>query len=624
MAEKVVVELEVKSDKGVKDVQKLNKEISNTNKEIKETQDASSQMGSTLDKATGGAVTKFKNLRGALKTAVTGFKSLRVAVIGTGIGALLIAVTSLGQAFTRSEEGQNKFAKILGIIGSVTGNLLDLLADLGEGIISVFENPKQALIDFKNLIVENITNRFNSILDTVGFLGSAIKKVFSGDFKGALNDAKKAGSSYVDSLTGVKDTLNKVTKATSEFVTELKEEAKIAGQIADQRAKADKVERKLIVERAKANRDRAELLDKAAQKEKFTAQERIAFLEQAANIDEEITNKEIKAARLRLEAKQKENALGKSTKADLDEEANLKARLIDLETQRLTKQKTVSAQIVSAKREEQARLDAIDKEKEDKKKKEDEEKTLKQKQKTDKEIADAKALSDLKNQIRNAEAVTEEERRLLEIEKTTEHYDKLIALAKAKGLATEALENAKTNALNKLSEQKSKNEIEWEKLTQQQKTAIVSNGFKNLSNILGEESAAGKAAAIAAATIDTYQSANASYKSLAGIPIVGPALGAVAAGAAIVSGLKTVKKITSTKTPKGNGGGGSPSISGGGGSAPSVSQPPAFNVVGASDTNQLADAIGGQSQKPVKAFVVSNDVTTAQSMDRNIVDGASI
>ena len=93
-------------------------------------------MSSTLDKATGGAVTKFKGLKAALKTAVTGFKSLRVAIIGTGIGALLIAITSLGQAFTRSEEGQNKFAKILGVIGSVTGNLLDLLADLGEGIIS--------------------------------------------------------------------------------------------------------------------------------------------------------------------------------------------------------------------------------------------------------------------------------------------------------------------------------------------------------------------------------------------------------------------------------------------------------------------------------------------------------
>jgi hypothetical protein len=54
------------------------------------------------------------------------------------------------------------------------------------------------------------------------------------------------------------------------------------------------------------------------------------------------------------------------------------------------------------------------------------------------------------------------------------------------------------------------------------------------------------------------------------------------------------------------------------------SLPPAFNVVGQSDTNQLASAIGGQSQEPVKAYVVSGDVTSAQSMERNIVEGASI
>jgi hypothetical protein len=54
------------------------------------------------------------------------------------------------------------------------------------------------------------------------------------------------------------------------------------------------------------------------------------------------------------------------------------------------------------------------------------------------------------------------------------------------------------------------------------------------------------------------------------------------------------------------------------------SQAPDFNVVGASDTNQLAQAIGSQQQQPVKAFVVSNDVTTAQGLERNIVEGASI
>ena len=56
----------------------------------------------------------------------------------------------------------------------------------------------------------------------------------------------------------------------------------------------------------------------------------------------------------------------------------------------------------------------------------------------------------------------------------------------------------------------------------------------------------------------------------------------------------------------------------------SSSMPPAFNIVGQSDTNQLADAIGGQSQQPMQAFVVANEITTAQELERNIIDGTSI
>ena len=65
-------------------------------------------------------------------------------------------------------------------------------------------------------------------------------------------------------------------------------------------------------------------------------------------------------------------------------------------------------------------------------------------------------------------------------------------------------------------------------------------------------------------------------------------------------------------------------------SAPSIptaaapATPPDMASVGGSGVNQLADAIGSQNQQPIQAFVVSNDVTTAQSLERNIVDGASI
>lgn len=99
--------------------------------------------------------------------------------------------------------------------------------------------------------------------------------------------------------------------------------------------------------------------------------------------------------------------------------------------------------------------------------------------------------------------------------------------------------NAKYAELNKqIEEAKNENKLQ-----------LASQTFGNLAAIFGEESKAGKAAAIAQTTIDTYQAATAAYKSLAGIPIVGPALGGVAAAAAVVAGIANVKKITATKQP---------------------------------------------------------------------------
>ena len=142
----------------------------------------------------------------------------------------------------------------------------------------------------------------------------------------------------------------------------------------------------------------------------------------------------------------------------------------------------------------------------------------------------------------------------------------------------------------------------------------------NISQLVGEGSKVGKAAAIAQTTIETYKGAQSAFASLAGIPVVGPALGAVAAAAAIAGGIANVKQITAVGEPVS-----APSISSTPISVPTTpTQAPDFNVVGASDTNQLAQAIGSQQQQPVKAFVVSYDVTTAQGLERNIVEGASI
>ena len=597
----------------------VNKDRKKANEQQKEATENAADYGGVLsivDQKTGGLISGMKNLTGGIGGATKGFNLMKIAIIGTGIGALLIAITSVTAAFKSSEEGQNKFAKIMGVIGSVVGNLVDLLADLGEGIISAFEDPKQAIIDFKDFIVQNITNRFNAAIDTIGFLGSAIKKVFSGDFSGAMEDAKSAGSSYVDVLTGVENTIGKVTEATKEFVKEIVKEGKIAGQIADQRAKADKIDRKNIVDRAEANRKRAELLEKAVDKEKFTAKERIEFLTEAGALEEEITNKEIEAARLRLEAKTSENALARSTKEDLEEEAQLKANLINLEASRLQKQKLVTSQIVAAKREEAAELKAI----------RDAaalEKLEEEKAEKERQGAIDKINKDLEIQKENEKAQTEIEKIELEKERKLAELERL-----------KATEEEKANIIafydKKILTQKEKDsevEKQLSEAVSDAKLGIAKRSMGLVMEIAGKGSAVGKAMAIGQATISGIEGVQNAFTTASDSPITTlfPAYPYIQAGLAGAFSALQIRKIASTKAD-GKGSSPSPRTTGGGApSTPSIpSIPPSFNTVGASGTNQLADAIGGQSQQPVQAFVVSSSVTTAQELDRNIIDDATI
>ena len=127
------------------------------------------------------------------------------------------------------------------------------------------------------------------------------------------------------------------------------------------------------------------------------------------------------------------------------------------------------------------------------------------------------------------------------------------------------------------------------------------------------------------ATINTYRGVSDALAATTVTPFE-TALKFVNAGAILASGLKNVKQIIGVKIPKVKGA----SAPSGGGSVPSAptitapSAPPSFNVVGASDSSQLAGVIANQSQQPIQAYVVSNDVTTAQSLDRNIIESVGI
>jgi hypothetical protein len=169
--------------------------------------------------------------------------------------------------------------------------------------------------------------------------------------------------------------------------------------------------------------------------------------------------------------------------------------------------------------------------------------------------------------------------------------------------------------------------IELDKLEVQSKQAQlegIGNALMAMSELAGESTTTGKALAVASTAISTYSTAQKAYESaFLPVPTVSsPALGAVFAGVAVAGGLMNIKKILSVKTPSGKGSAVSaPSISAGGGGAMSA---PQFNMIGNSGTNQLATSLGSAMQSnPVQAYVVASDVTTAQSLNRNIIQNAT-
>lgn len=155
----------------------------------------------------------------------------------------------------------------------------------------------------------------------------------------------------------------------------------------------------------------------------------------------------------------------------------------------------------------------------------------------------------------------------------------------------------------------------------EQQLANIAGALQSMATIAGESTTAGKAFAVASTAISTYSAAQKAYES-AFLPVptvASPALGTAFAAVAVAGGLMNIKKILSVKTPKGGGGVSAPSVSGGGSGTPAA---PSFNVVGNSGVNQIAQTLG--AQQPVQAYVVANNVTTAQALDRNIIQNASI
>ena len=223
---------------------------------------------------------------------------------------------------------------------------------------------------------------------------------------------------------------------------------------------------------------------------------------------------------------------------------------------------------------------------------------------------------------------TELEKKQKELEDQTLTFDERRAILDEQNKIISEGDFKTEEERTKAKEANAKARIEIDKLEGKAKIDAldaVASTLASASDLLGKETAAGKAMAVASTTISTISSAQKAYESTIGIPFVGPVLAPINAGIAIAGGLLNIKKILSVQVPGGKGGGGAsaPSISSS--ATAGVTTAPQFNVVGNAGTNQLASSLGSaMQQNPIQAYVVSGAVTTAQSLDRNIISNASI
>ena len=133
------------------------------------------------------------------------------------------------------------------------------------------------------------------------------------------------------------------------------------------------------------------------------------------------------------------------------------------------------------------------------------------------------------------------------------------------------------------------------------------------ADLFGQHTAANKALKVASAIIDTYVAANNALAE--GGP---PPFNFIQAAAVIAAGIANVKKILEVKVPRESG---TQSV---GAAAPAQIEAPDFNVVGAGGVSQLATGLAGITGKPIQAFVVSKEISSAQELDRNITNNASL
>lgn len=577
MVEKIGIEVEVKSKGASAAFKELGSDISNFNKSLDKNRDAVQ----AFDQVTGGAVTKARNMSKSIKGAAVAIKGFNAslsltkkAILATGIGILVIAlgavvaywddikavmsgISTESQAILKTQtETTENAQKNLDMI-SATENILKQQGKTDKDILKLkiaqtAETIKALEAQLETQIVQRQEAK-EQAMRMQGYLSGLIQFVM-----GPIGWIMKA----YDRLTGSNTSKIFDQMASLAFSPE-DEDADQA--IEDAKKNLTKLKNmkagfeNSVKAKDKADREKADKDEEDAEKAKAEAIERI------------------RKGLIDTEAKERAEKL-KQIEDDYKEQIALAEKYYGLESDEVLKLR--AAQKI----------------------KEDEQQALFDEQDEKKELdAQTKRLEEL-------QLAKETELEDFQIQRD------LLAEQRQLIIDDELLSDDQKNEALKANSEASEKITDQEYAAKRATILGYAQSLAQFSDILGKETAAGKALAIASTLFSTYQGASDALKDET-IPNTFARVAAV--GTVLATGFKQVKGIMSTQVPGGSGVS-SPVMD------TSVASAPSFNVVGQGGTSQLASAIADQQAAPSRSYVVAQDVTTAQALERSIIDSASL
>ena len=581
----------------------------------------------------------FDKLEKQTKKAEGGFKSFFKVMKGAAILTVIVkSVQALGSAFSANQTVADTFANVSNTIGSVMRQVADAFVDATKSLNEAtggFDATKKVIQGLITIGMTPLMLAIDLIKGGVYAAQLAWEKSFfgDGDPKTIAELNKKldqTGQSLSETFTELGDAASSVSENFSEATGEI---GKVA-EVASEQIKKINVETTFSnQEKLTALRNETKLAIAENEKLQFVYQREAELQRQIRDnvqlsvADRQKANDELGVVLEKQLKLQMENAQTQLEAAQF--ELSLNKDSIELKEQLLLAEKNIAdvKENVDGFRSEQLvnqqglELEAID-------------------------LVNSKAEAEANRALAEKNFAAEKETdEIARLEKLRENIDieneiettRLQSQINRYEVGTQARQDAEQQLLDfqqqskqkgeKLDDEISKKTIGREKAVAKQKLDITKQTFGALAGILGENSAAGKAAAIAAATINTYQGVTEVLANKTTLPEPFGTIQKIVSIAGILgTGFKTVKEITAVPKPNipgaKSGGGGGRGINRSIASAPAA--PPSFNVVGASQTSQLTETINKKEKEPQRAYVVSNDVTTAQSLDRQIVNNASI